>query len=308
MTDLSVTVNEIRFKNPVLIASGIAGYGLEWADFFDPAVAGGLILKGVSREPWPGNPPHRLTETPSGILNSIGLENVGLNALIGDKLPDLEGIDTTIIANVVGRDIAEYVEVADALAAQDRVDALELNVSCPNVSEGGIAFGTDVDVLAELTGEVVKTVAGRKSVWVKLSPNVTDIVAMARTAEQAGADAISLINTLLGMAVDVELRKPLLGNVYGGLSGPAIKPVALRMVHQVAEAVEIPVIGIGGITTWRDALEFIMCGASLVQVGTALFTDPAAPTKIIEGLKAYCEREGISDLGEIRGVIKKFGT
>ncbi|MCP4231695.1 MAG: dihydroorotate dehydrogenase [bacterium] len=304
MADLSVTVNDIRFKNPVLIASGIAGYGLEWADFFDPASVGGLVLKGTSREPWPGNPPHRLAETPSGMLNSIGLENVGLDAFIAEKMPALEGLDTVIIANVVGCDIAEYVEVADALAEQTRIDALELNVSCPNVEEGGIAFGTDAGVLAELAGEVIKAVAGRKPVWVKLSPNVTDITAMARATEKAGADAVSLINTLLGMAVDVERRKPVLGNIYGGLSGPAIKPVALRMVHQVAKAVGIPIVGIGGITTWRDAVEFIMCGATLVQVGTALFADPAAPTKIIEGLNEYCEREGISDLGDIRGIIK----
>jgi len=305
MADLSVTVNDISFKNPVLIASGIAGYGLEWADFFDPAIVGGLVLKGISREPWPGNPPHRLAETPSGMLNSIGLENVGLDVFVAEKLPALEGLDTVVIANVVGRDIAEYVEVAGVLAEQGRIDALELNVSCPNVSEGGIAFGTDASVLAELTGEVVKTVAGRKPIWVKLSPNVTDIAAMAKAAEKAGADAVSLINTLLGMALDIERKKPVLGNIYGGLSGPAIKPVAVRMVHQVAKAVDIPVVGLGGITSWRDAIEFIMCGASLVQVGTALFADPAAPVKIIEGLDEYYEREGISDLGEIRGDIIK---
>ncbi len=212
-------------------------------------------------------------------------------------------MDTVIVANVVGRDIAEYVEVAEVLSDQERIDVLELNVSCPNVSEGGIAFGIDASVLAELTGAVVKTIAGRKPVWVKLSPNVTDIAAMATAAENAGADAVSLINTLLGIAVDIERKRPVLGNVYGGLSGPAIKPVALRMVHQVAKAVSIPVIGIGGISNWRDAVEFIMCGASLVQVGTALFADPAAPVKIIEGLSEYCEREGISDLGEIRGII-----
>ncbi len=304
MADLSVTVNGIRFKNPVLIASGIAGYGLEWADFFDPAVVGGMILKGISRDPWPGNPPHRLAETPSGMLNSIGLENVGLDVFVNEKLPALDGLDTVIIANVVGRDIAEYVEVADTLADQERISALEINVSCPNVSEGGIAFGTDTPVLAELAGEVVKTVAERKPVWVKLSPNVTDIIAMAQAAEKAGADAISLINTLLGMALDIDAKKPVLGNVYGGLSGPAIKPVALRMVHQVAKAVNVPVIGLGGISIWRDAVEFIMCGASLVQAGTALFSDPSAPTKIIGGLVDYCAREGIKDLSEIRGIIK----
>lgn len=303
MIDLSLEVNDIRFKNPVLIASGIAGYGLDWADFFDPKLVGGLVLKGISRDPWPGNPPHRLAETPSGMLNSIGLENVGLDAFIAEKLPALNGLDTVIIANVVGRDIAEYVEVADTLAEQERIDALELNVSCPNVSEGGIAFGTKSAVLSELVGEVVKTVAERKPVWVKLSPNVTDIATIAKAGEKAGADAISLINTLLGTAVDIERKRPILGNVYGGLSGPAIKPVALRMVHQVAKAVNIPIIGVGGISTWRDAVEFVMCGASLVQVGTALFADPAAPANIIKGLNEYCKREGIAGLGEVKGVI-----
>jgi dihydroorotate dehydrogenase (NAD+) catalytic subunit len=297
MTDLSITVNGIAFRNPVLVASGIAGWGTEWAGLCDFEKLGGIVLKGVSKEPWPGNPPPRLVETPSGILNAIGLENVGLDVFLDDKLPGLEELDTVIIANVVGRTAGEYAEVCSALGNIDRIAALEINVSCPNVESGGIAFGTDTNALGEVISACRKS--ANKPLWVKLSPNISDIVPFAGTAVEAGADALTVANTIPAMAIDVETRHPVLGNVYGGLSGPAIFPVALRLVHRTAQAVDVPVIASGGAAGWREIAAFMLAGASLVQMGTILFNDPKAPEAAVSGLAEYAEKAGLKSVDEL---------
>jgi len=302
MIDLSTEVAGIRLKNPVITASGTFGYGEEFSELFDLNVLGGLVVKGLSAQPMKGASPPRLHETASGMLNAIGLQNVGVRRFVTEKLPWLLKYDTRIFANVFGSSTEEYVEVVHALNAAEGLSGYEINISCPNVKKGGLLYGSDP--LA--THEVVKAVkqVSRLPVIVKLSPNVTDITEIARAAEDAGADALSLINTLLGMSVDVESREPRLGNLTGGLSGPAIKPVALRMVFQVVRAVSIPVIGIGGIFTAEDALEFILVGARAVEVGTANFLNPKISVKIIEGLRAYCERKGIQRLSSLVGSLK----
>lgn len=297
--DLSVRIGGLHLKNPVLVASGTFGYGREYCGALPLSKLGGIMTKGTSLEPWAGNPPPRVTETPAGMLNAIGLQNPGVEHFLKVDLPWLREQNATIIVNLVGKTTDDYAQVAGRLDGQSGVSALELNISCPNVKEGGIAFGTD----PRLVHEVVRVVR-RSTVLpliVKLSPNVTSIVEIARAAEDAGADALSLINTLLGMAIDIRSRRPVLGNVFGGLSGPAIKPVALRMVWQVAGASKLPVIGLGGITSAEDALEFILAGASAVAIGTAIFRDPAVPLKVIDGLDEYCCRSGISRLADLVG-------
>jgi dihydroorotate dehydrogenase (NAD+) catalytic subunit len=264
--DLTVHIGGLTLKNPVMTASGTFGYAREFAPFMDLSRLGAIIVKGISLAPKPGNPPPRIVETACGMLNSIGLENVGVERFIAEKIPYLQGLDTPVIVNILGDSIEEYGEIARRLSGVTGVAALEVNISCPNVKQGGVAFGADPVAAARVTAMVKKNCA--LPVLVKLSPNVTDITAIARAVEDAGADAVSLINTLLGMAIDVGSRRPKLANIMGGLSGPAIKPIALRMVFQVSRAVKIPVIGIGGITTAEDALEFLIAGASAVQVGT----------------------------------------
>ncbi len=295
----AVTIAGLQLKNPVLPASGTYGYGREYLPFFTPDVVGAVVTKGVSLEPWPGNPPPRVYETPAGMLNAIGLQNPGVEYFIKEALPFLRQYQTPVIVNVVGKTIAEYVGVVERLNDYAEVSGYELNISCPNVKEGGIAFGTDPRCAFEITQAVRE--ATTKPLIVKLSPNVTDITLIARQVEAAGADCISLINTLLGMAIDIRRKCPVLGNTVGGLSGPAIKPVALRMVWQVYQKVSVPLIGMGGITSANDALEFIMAGASAVAVGSGTFRDPQTPVRIIEGIQSYLEQTKI-DVTELIGI------
>jgi dihydroorotate dehydrogenase (NAD+) catalytic subunit len=302
MTDLKITVNGIDFRNPILVASGVAGWGTEWAGLCDFEELGGIVLKGVSVEPWPGNPPPRLAETPSGMLNAIGLENVGLDAFINVKLRALENVDTVVVANVVGRTADEYAEVCSALDDIDRVAALEVNVSCPNVKAGGTAFGTDLSMLVDVVSACRGSTA--KPLWVKLSPNVSDIVSFAEATVADGADALTVANTIPAMAIDVEARRSVLSNVYGGLSGPAIFPVALRLVHRTAQAVKVPVIASGGAAGWRDVAAFILAGASLVQMGTILFKDPKAPAAAVAGLAEHVEKTGFRRVQELIGALE----
>ncbi len=300
--DLSVSLGTLSLKNPVMSASGTFGYGAEFADFVPPESLGAVVVKGISIEPRPGNPPPRIVETACGMLNAIGLENVGACDFVEKKLPYLHKRGCTVIVNILGDSIEDYSELASQLSDAEGIAALEVNISCPNVKKGGVAFGTVPGMAAEVTRAVRKNC--NLPVIVKLSPNVTDIVLMAKAVEEAGADAVSLINTLIGMAIDVNTRKPRLANVIGGLSGPAIKPVALRMVWQVAQAVNIPVIGIGGITTAEDALEFLIAGARAVQVGTANFIDPSRLTKIITGIDDYLSQNDIAAVQEIIGTLE----
>ena len=283
--DLSIDVGNLIIKNPIMTASGTFGYGEEFAPFVDLVTLGGIVVKGISLEPRPGNPPPRIVETEGGMLNAIGLQNVGVDKFISAKIPMLKALNTTVVVNVLGDSIEDYAEIARRLDPYDDIHAIEVNISCPNVKKGGVAFGTVPEMAAKVTRAVKDNTS--KPVMIKLSPNVTDITAMAQAVEDAGADSISLINTLIGMAIDVKTRKPILANVIGGLSGPAIKPVALRMVYQVAKAVKIPVIGIGGITTLDDVLEFLIAGASAVQIGTANFINPAVSGDLVKGLEAY---------------------
>jgi len=299
--DLSVTLGPLRLKNPVMTASGTFGYGREYGAFVDPNLLGAIIVKGLSTHPMAGNPPPRTVETACGMLNSIGLANIGLKAFLEEKLPALQHLDTEIIVNIYGHHMQEYGELAAALKGVKGISAIEVNISCPNVDCGGMAFGTDPEISARVTETVLQHTD--KPVIVKLSPNVTDIRAVAKAVEHAGAHAISLINTLTGMAIDLEERTPKLGNVSGGLSGPAIKPVALHMVYQVVKSVSIPVIGVGGIMDFRDALEFMVVGARAVQVGTASFVNPRATIDIVEGMKGYCSEHGIGRIEEIIGTL-----
>jgi len=299
--DLSVTLGPLRLKNPVMTASGTFGYGREYGAFVDPNLLGAIIVKGLSTHPMAGNPPPRTVETACGMLNSIGLANIGLKAFLEEKLPALQHLDTEIIVNIYGHHMQEYGELAAALKGVKGISAIEVNISCPNVDCGGMAFGTDPEISARVTETVLQHTD--KPVIVKLSPNVTDIRAVAKAVEDAGAHAISLINTLTGMAIDLEERTPKLGNVSGGLSGPAIKPVALHMVYQVVKSVSIPVIGVGGIMDFRDALEFMVVGARAVQVGTASFVNPRATIDIVEGMKGYCSEHGIGRIEEIIGTL-----
>ena len=302
VTDLSVDVGRLRLKNPVLTASGTFGYGLEFRPFLDLSGLGGLVTKGLSPRPRRGTPPTRIAETPSGMLNAIGLQNVGVDAFLREKLPELRAYDTAVVANVFGETVAEYVEVCAKLDGAPGLAGVELNVSCPNVECGGMVFGQDPAALAEVTRACRR--ATQLPLWVKLSPNVTDIREFARAAEGEGADAVSLVNTFVGMAVDVERRRPVLANVSGGLSGPAIRPLAVWMTWQVYRAVKIPIIGIGGILTGRDALEFLLAGAAAVQVGTANFIRPDAAVQVVREIEAYLRAHGIASVRELTGTLQ----
>lgn len=300
--DLSVSLAGISLKNPVMTASGTFGYGIEFMPLMDLDHLGGIVVKGLSLQPSPGNPPPRIVETACGMLNAIGLENVGVDHFIRVKLPLLAHLKTPIFANIYGREIEEYAALAARFNDVEQVAGLEVNISCPNVKAGGVAFGTDPKMAANVISRV--RAVTQKPVIAKLSPNVTDIKVIAKAAESAGADVISLINTLTGMAIDIETRRPKLANVTGGLSGPAIKPVALRMVWETAGAVDIPVIGIGGIETAQDALEFIIAGATAIEVGTANFINPTASVEIVEGISAYLASHRIKTIADLIGTLE----
>ena len=301
MARLDVSIKDLHLKNPVMPASGTFGYGLEFQDFVPLHQIGGIIVKGTTLVPREGNDYPRMAETPMGMLNCVGLQNKGVDYFCEHIYPQIKDIDTNMIVNVSGSSPDDYAECAARIDALDKIPAIELNISCPNVKDGGMAFG----VTCAGAESVVRAVRERyhKTLIVKLSPNVTNIVEIARSVEAAGADAVSLINTLMGMAVDIEKRKKVLSIGTGGLSGPCVKPVALRMVYQVAHSVNIPVIGLGGIMTAQDALEFLMCGATAVEIGTANFIDPAVTIKIIDGMDQWCKKHGISDINEIIGII-----
>lgn len=301
MVNLSVKLKDLCLKNPVLTASGTFGYGEEYADFIDLNRLGGFIVKGTTLEPREGNDYPRMAETPSGMLNAVGLQNKGVDYFIKHIYPRICQYDTQIIVNISGKCVEDYVAVCERLLDLKRIEAVEVNISCPNVKQGGMAYGTTCEGAAEVTSAVRK-------VWpchliVKLSPNVTSIVDIAKSVEDAGADSVSLINTLMGMAVDVEHRRPMLSTITGGLSGPAVRPVAVRMVWQVANAVKIPVIGLGGITCGRDALEFIMAGAKAIQIGTANFVDPTTTIRVIDEINDFCTRQGVTDINDLIGII-----
>src|SRR5664280_3427330 len=304
MVNLGISIGDLHFKNPVLTASGTFGNASEFDDFLNVSELGGVILKGTTMEPREGNPYPRMAETPSGMLNSVGLQNKGIDYFEKVIYPRILNYDTNIIVNINGSYIEDYIVLAERINKLEKIPAIELNISCPNVKMGGMAFGTNLDSAREVTREV-RSVYSKKLI-VKLSPNVTNIVDFARVVEEEGADAISLINTLLGMSVDVVNMKPSLSTITGGLSGPAIKPVALRMVWQVANAVKIPVIGMGGIMTAADALEFLLAGASAIQIGTASFIDPQAAVNIVKGIEDFLERKGFSDVKQIIGYINRI--
>lgn len=299
---LAIEVAGIRFNNPVATASGTCGYGLDMAELIDLNQLGGVFTKGLSAKPMRGNAPWRIVETHGGMLNAIGLQNIGARAFVTEKLPALRQYETRIIPNVFGYTIEEYIEAIQILEEGEGIHGYELNISCPNVKAGGESFANDARQAAAVTEAVKK--ASSRPVIVKLSPNVTDVAAIARAVEAAGADALSLINTAVGMSIDIHTRRPRIANVTGGLSGPAIKPIAVRCVFQAFRAVKIPLIGIGGIATVEDALEFIIAGASVVQVGTANFYDPTASMKIAQGLAAYCEQHGLTNIRELVGTVQ----
>ena len=302
MADLSVNIGKLNMANPVMTASGTFGYGLEFEDFVDLEKIGGIIVKGTTLHHREGNPYPRMAETPMGMLNAVGLQNKGVHYFVDNIYPKIKDIKTNMIVNVSGSQIEDYAETARIINELENIPAIELNISCPNVKQGGMAFG----VTAKGASEVVKAVRDvyKKTLIVKLSPNVTDITEIARAAEGAGADSVSLINTLLGMAINAEKRKPVLSTITGGMSGAAVKPIALRMVWQVAKAVKIPVIGLGGIMNWRDAVEFMLAGATAIQIGTANFIDPAITVKVAEGINDYLERYGYSSVKEIIGALE----
>jgi len=302
MVDLNVNIGALTFKNPVSAASGCFGYGFEWDDFIDVNKLGGIFVKGTTGSNREGNPYPRMAETPSGMLNSVGLQNKGVDYFISDIYPRIKQFDTHIIVNVSGSTFEEYVEVSEKLNELDRIPAIELNISCPNVKEGGMVFGTHCPSAIEVTKKVRQVF--RKHLTVKLSPNVTSIPEFSKAVEGAGADSISLINTLLGMAIDAEQQKPILGTVTGGLSGPAVKPVALRMVWEAFHAVDIPIIGMGGIMNAADAIEFILAGASVIQIGTANFIDPMVCIRVLEGIEEYCQRHRIARITDLVGALK----
>ncbi len=301
MVDLSVNIGKLRMRNPVMTASGTFGYGFEFDDFIDVDSLGAIIVKGTTREAREGNAYPRMAETPMGMLNAVGLQNKGIDYFVSDIYPRLLKYKTHVIVNVSGSKIEDYLYVAEKLNDLESIPAIELNISCPNVKTGGMAFGTSCDSAAEITKAVRK--AYDKTLIVKLSPNVTSVTDIAQVVEDAGADAISLINTIMGMAVDLDSRKPVLSTVTGGLSGPAIKPVALRMVWQVCNAVKVPVIGLGGIMSAKDALEFILCGATAVQIGTANFIDPRISQTIVRDLNTYFEKNNLKSIDDIRGTL-----
>ena len=300
--NMKVNIGGIEIKNPVMTASGTFGYASEFDELMDLNRLGAIVVKGLSLEPSKGNPPPRIVETPCGMLNAIGLENVGLAAFVKKKLPFLRRLDTPIFVNVYGKSTEEYAELAARLEDIDGVSGIEVNISCPNVKSGGMAFGAYPESAAEVIRAIRKQIA--KPLMVKLSPNVTDITEIAKSVEAEGADSISLINTITGMAIDIETRRPKIGNITGGLSGPAIKPVALRMVWQVAQTVKVPVVGIGGIMTAKDALEFLIAGAVAVQIGTANFINPHATTDIIDGIETFLMERNISDISDIIATLK----
>lgn len=298
---LNVNIGGIRMRNPVMTASGTFGYGSEYADFVDLNRLGAVVMKGVTSVPWPGNPMNRIMETPSGMLNAIGLQNVGVDGFITEKLPYLREFDVPVIVNVCGKTVEEYLTVVEKLSSADGVAGVELNISCPNLDCGGMSFGVDATLAHQLVTEVKART--HLPLLVKLSPNVTDITVIARAIEDAGADALSAINTLLGMAINAETRKPELANITGGLSGPAIKPVALRLVWEVYKSVSIPIVGMGGIMNATDALEFFIAGASAVAIGTANFVNPKASLEVIEGLHAYLEKMNMKSINELVGSL-----
>jgi len=299
MVNLSIDINGLLLKNPVMTASGTCGFGEELVDFFDVSALGALVVKGTTREHREGNPYPRITETPSGMLNTIGLQNKGIDYFVNQLYPRIEHLNKNIIVNVSGSTVEDYVLVCEKLSDLPHCTAVEINISCPNIKEGGLAFGTSCPAAAQVTKEVRK--AWNKHMMVKLSPNVTNIAEIAKAVEDEGADSVSLVNTFLAMAINAKTRKPVLSTITGGLSGPAIKPIALRMVWQVYHAVKIPIIGIGGIMTADDAIEFFLAGASAIQVGTATFIDPASCTKIISGIENYCFENNVSDFKELIG-------
>ncbi|MBN2570337.1 MAG: dihydroorotate dehydrogenase [Deltaproteobacteria bacterium] len=299
---LETTLGPLRLKNPVMTASGTFGYGTEFEPVMDPGLLGAIVVKGLSLRPMKGNSPPRIVETPAGMLNAIGLANIGIEEFIKNRLPRLKNLDTHVIVNIYGHTIGEFSELAGIIKGVEGISAIEVNISCPNVDKGGMAFGKDPDISYRVTEAVVKNT--NKPVIVKLTPGVTDIIVIARAVEQAGATCVSLINTLTGMAIDIDTFKPRLANITGGLSGPAIRPVALHMVYQVVRAVKIPVIGMGGIMDYRDAIEFLIAGARAIQVGTANFINPQTTIDIIEGIKKYCLEKGFDNITEIIGTMK----
>lgn len=300
--DLSVAIAGLPLANPILAASGTFGYGPEFEEIVDLARLGAVVTKGLSRRPMPGNPSPRLFETAAGMLNSVGLQNMGARAFVETRLPRLRQLGVTVVANVFGESVADYVAAIEMLNQGEGIAAYELNASCPNTDCGGMVFGTDERLLAELVGAA--KAAARRPLWVKLSPNVTSIAAMARAAAAAGADALTVANTFLGMAIDAETRRPRFARVVAGLSGPAIKPLALRMVYEVHRAVPLPVIGVGGIATARDAAEFLLAGASAVQIGTMNFWDPKATENVLAGLRKFCQRHGIEAVSALTGALE----
>lgn len=302
MADLSVNIGKLNMSNPVMTASGTFGYGLEFQDFVDLEKIGGIIVKGTTLHHREGNPYPRMAETPMGMLNAVGLQNKGVHYFVDHIYPQIKDIRTNMIVNVSGSQVEDYAETASIINELENIPAIELNISCPNVKQGGMAFGVTSHGAAEVVSAVRKVY--KKTLIVKLSPNVTDITEIARAAEGAGADSVSLINTLLGMAIDAEKRRPVLSTVTGGMSGAAVKPIALRMVWQVAKAVKIPVVGLGGIMNWKDAVEFLLAGATAIQIGTANFIDPAITVKVAEGINDYLDRHGYSSVRDIIGALE----
>ena len=302
MVQLNTNIGSLELKNPVMTASGTFGYGTEYADFMDISRLGAIIVKGTTLNPRQGNPYPRMAETPSGMLNAVGLQNKGVDYFVDHIYPEVRKINTSIIVNVSGSCVDDYVQTASIINTLDDIPAIELNISCPNVKQGGMAFGVNPDSAAQVVSAVRK--AYDKTLIVKLSPNVTDITEIARAVEGAGADSVSLINTMLGMAIDAEKRKPILSTITGGMSGPAVKPVALRMVWQTAKAVKIPVIGLGGICSATDAIEFLLAGASAIQIGTANFINPSISEKVIDGIADYLQRHNFNSVQEIIGALE----
>ncbi|MGM9760441.1 MAG: dihydroorotate dehydrogenase [Parabacteroides sp.] len=302
MADLRTNIGKLALKNPVMTASGTFGYGVEYADLFDIARLGGICVKGTTIQPREGNDYPRMAETPSGMLNAVGLQNKGARYFADHIYPQIKDIDTQMIVNVSGSSVETYTECAEVIAGLEKIEAIELNISCPNVKQGGMAFGVTCEGAAEVVRAVRKVYP--HTLIVKLSPNVTDITSIAKAVEAEGADAVSLINTMLGMAIDAEKRKPLLSTITGGLSGPCVKPVALRMVWQTYHAVQIPIIGLGGISSWKDAVEFMLAGATAIQIGTYNFVDPTVSVKVIEGMNDYCDRHGFSSVKELVGALE----
>lgn len=302
MAELRVNIGNLSLKNPVTTASGTFGYGMEYADFMDIERLGGIFVKGTTIEPREGNPYPRMAETPAGMLNAVGLQNKGADYFIHSIYPKIKDLDTHIIVNVSGSSIDSYVACAEKMATLDKIPAIELNISCPNVKQGGMAFGVTPAGAAAVVRAVRKVYP--KVLIVKLSPNVTDVAEIAKAVEAEGADSVSLINTLLGMAIDANKRRPVLSTITGGLSGPCIKPIALRMVWQTYRAVKIPIIGLGCISSWQDAVEFLLAGATAIQIGTANFIDPTISSKVIDGIHAYCDQFGFKSVSDLTGALE----